>query len=62
MSSRQTGTNKILAILSLYYLIFNENKNILFVSNKSMTYMEFVDIFKECYQQLPFFFKRNKHV
>ena len=59
MSSRQTGSTTILMILFLHYLLFNNEKNILLVSNKSMTNTEHIKIIKRYYKKLPFFLQKG---
>jgi len=45
------------AIAILHYIIFNNDKTVMIVANKSSTVIEIVDKIKGIYMQLPFFIK-----
>jgi len=57
MSSRQTGKTVCAGITLLHYCIFNTNKGIMVVANKSDTVVEILDKIKNIYKLLPFFLK-----
>lgn len=57
MASRQIGKTISVAIYMLWYAIFNTNKGIMIVANKSKTTKEIVNKIKGIYKLLPFFLK-----
>jgi hypothetical protein len=57
MASRQVGKTVSSAIFMLHTILFNNDKNIMIVANKSDTAIEIVDKIKSIYSLLPFFIK-----
>jgi hypothetical protein len=57
MKSEQIGYAKIMGALQLHDIIFKLNHNILYVDNKGMNLVEFLDKIKQHYKKLPFFLK-----
>jgi hypothetical protein len=59
MSSHQMGITLVHSIYYLYKMIFTENFNILYISNKTMTSVEVIEKIKHIYFNLPFFIKKG---
>lgn len=57
MSSRQSGKTVTAAITILHYCLFNNDKNVMIVSNKADTVIEIIDKIKNIYKLLPFWMK-----
>lgn len=57
MASRQIGKTISAAITILWYCIFNNDKNVMIIANKSDTTTEILNKIKEIYKLLPFFLK-----
>jgi len=55
LSSRQTGTERLLMMLFLHTLIFNTNKTIFMFDYVSCNNLKNLNILKDCYIKLPFF-------
>ena len=62
MTSRQTGYSNIMACVYLHYLIFNNSKSILLISNKLCTSVEFIKKLFNNYLRLPYFLKLGINV
>jgi len=59
MASRQSGKTVSAAIYILWYILFNSNKGVMIVANKSKTTKEIINKIKSIYKQLPFFLKEG---
>ena len=59
MASRQTGKTISAAIYILWYILFNSNKGVMIVANKSKTTKEIINKIKGIYKLLPFFLKEG---
>jgi len=57
MKSDQIGYTKIMGALQLHDIIFKLNHNILYVDNKGVNSVEFLNKIKQHYKKLPFFLK-----
>ena len=47
------------AIVILHFVLFNNDKGVMIVANKSQTVIEIIDKIKSIYKYLPFFLKRG---
>lgn len=56
-TSRQSGYSTIMAAVYLHYLIFNIDKNIYLLANKSQTSVEFIKKVYNHYLKIPYFLK-----
>lgn len=59
MASRQTGKTVSASIVLLHYCLFNNDKGIMIVANKSKTVQEIVRKIKDIYKYLPFWMKKG---
>jgi len=57
MASRQTGINRIYAIVFLHYITFNCDSNVMVIHNKGCNAVEQLNNVKKYYKELPFFLK-----
>ena len=57
MAARQCGKTISSSIFILHFLLFNNDKNVMIIANKSDTVVEIVDKIKSIYTLLPFFLK-----
>jgi len=57
MASRQSGKTVSAAIVMLWTVLFNKDKGVMIVANKSSTVKEIVRKIKDIYKLLPFFLK-----
>jgi len=57
MASRQSGKTVSAAIVMLWTVLFNKDKGVMIVANKSTTVKEIVRKIKDIYKLLPFFLK-----
>lgn len=57
MASRQSGKTISAAIYILWYVLFNDNKGVMIVANKSKTTKEIINKIKSIYRYLPFYLK-----
>ncbi len=57
MISKQCGNNTIYSLILLHYTIFNTDKNISIIANKSDTTKEFIDKIYKNYLKIPYFLK-----
>jgi len=58
-TSRQVGITVVHAIYILWYLLFNNDKGVMSVANKTATSSEFLRKMKDIYKLLPFFLKQG---
>lgn len=59
MASRQTGKTVSASIVMLHFCLFNNDKGIMIVANKSNTVKEIVRKIKDIYKPLPFWMKKG---
>ena len=59
MASRQTGKTISAAITILHFALFNKDKGIMIIANKSATVVEIILKIQSIYKLLPFFLKRG---
>lgn len=59
MSSRQSGKTISTAIYILYFILFNNQKNVLVTANQWKTIYDIVDKVKEIYINLPYFLQKG---
>jgi len=57
MASRQSGKTVSTSIYILWYILFNDNKGVMIVANKSKTTKEIINKIKGIYKLLPFYLK-----
>jgi len=59
MASRQTGKTVSASIVLLHFILFNNDKGVMIVANKSKTVQEIVRKIKDIYKPLPFWMKKG---
>ena len=59
ISSRQVGKTISASIVILHYVLFNNDKGVMIVANKSKTVKEIIRKIKDIYKLLPFFLKKG---
>ena len=59
MSSRQCGKTVSAAIVILHYVLFNNDKGVMIVANKSKTVKEIIRKIKDIYRLVPFFLQKG---